>query len=197
MSHFGPIARRSRPLQRTQRGVTLAVVMLLLLVMMIAALAGLRLSTMDERMAASTRDHQQAFQLAEAALRDAERMIAMDTDGPFQPLRPNLFTAACPNGQCRSTPGSPLWPSFSEDDWTGSKTWAYGAATAASAPVGGGAVPPRYVVEYQYTTQPIEPGKPCEAVFLVTARANGLTSAAQVVIESVYRHRVGACYAGI
>lgn len=179
-----------------QRGTTLVVVMLLLLVMMIAALAGVRLATMDERMAGSTRDHQQAFQMAEAALRDAERMIAGDTDGPFEPLRPNQFTASCTDGLCRSTPSAPLWPGFSEADWTGTKTWAYGAGTAASVPAGA-AVAPRYVIEYQGTVQPIEPGKPCIALYLIVARANGATSASQVILESVYRHRVGACYAGI
>jgi type IV pilus assembly protein PilX len=170
--------------------------MLLLLVSMIAAIASVRSANLEERMAGNTRDHQVAFQLAEAALRDAELMISTDADGPFRPLRPNAFAVECQDGLCRSSPDAPQWSSFSEADWAGAKTWAYGAATGATLPAGSAAAP-RYVVEYQGTTQPIEPGKPCIAMFLLVARASGGSAATQVVLQSVYRHRVGECYAAI
>jgi type IV pilus assembly protein PilX len=179
-----------------QRGGTLVVVLLLLLVTMIMALGSLRTANLEERMAGNTRDRQVAFQLAEAALRDAELTIAADTDGPFRPLRPNLFTSACTAGLCRSTPDAALWPSFTQADWASTKTWAYGASTGAAVPAGAAALP-RFAIEYQGTLQPIEPGKPCVALFLLTARAGGANGTTDVVLQSVYRHRVGECYAAV
>ena len=179
-----------------QCGGALVAVMLLLLVTMLMALASLRTANLEERMAGHTRDRQVAFQLAEAALRDAEQTIATDVDGPFKPLRPGLFTAACTAGLCGSAPDAPLWPSFTDADWASTKTWAYGAATGAPA-IPGGALAPRFAVEYQGTLQPIEPGKPCIALFLLTVRGRGVSNATDVVLQSVYRHRVGECYAAI
>lgn len=182
--------------QRDQRGATLIVVMLLLLVTMLMAVAGLRTANLEERMAGNTRDRQIAFQAAEAALRDAEQLIAGNTSGPFSPLRPSSFDATCPTGLCRSSLLTPLWSGFSDSEWTSSKTWAYGAATGASA-LPDLASQPRFVIEYQGTLQPIEPGKPCVALFLVTARAAGSGAGSTAILQSVYRHRAGECYAAV
>jgi len=188
--------------RRRQHGVMLIVVMLLLLVTTLVALASFRGATLEERMAGNTRERQAAFQAAEAALRDAEVMISSDTDGPFRPLRSGRFVASCAGKLCRSSPAAPLWSGFSEADWAAgnsTKSWAYGEVTdpAGSAPLQGVAAPPRYVVEYQGTVQPIEPGKPCVAMFLVTARASGLNTNSNVVLQSVFRLRVGECYASV
>ena len=180
-----------------QRGLALVAVMLLLMVAMLMAVAGLRTVNLEERMAGHARDRQVAFQMAEAALRDGEQMIAGDTDGPFVLLRPGQFTTACSNALCRSTPGgASAWTTFTEADWAGAKTWAYGAATGAAS-LAGAVSAPRLAIEYQGTAQPIEPGRPCVALFLITARARGATAAAEVILQSVYRHRSGECYAAI
>lgn len=181
---------------RRARGSALIAVLLLLLVTMLLAVAGVRTANLEERMASNVRDRQTAFEWAEATLRDAEQQIATNTSGPFSPLRPGQFTDTCANGLCRSAPEAPRWSSFSEADWSGSKTWAYGAATGA-ATLSGASTPSRYVIEYQGTLQPIEPGKPCVAVYLLTARARGASAATDVVLQSIYRHRVGECYAAI
>jgi type IV pilus assembly protein PilX len=186
---------KPNPSLRPQRGSALIVVLLLLLVTMLMAVASLRTANVEERMAGNQRDRQVAFQAAEAALRDGEQTIATGA-APFKPLRPGQFTAACPSGLCRSAPGAPLWTAFSSSDWTSSKTFAYGSATSATA-LAGVTATPRFVIEYQGTLQPIEPGKPCVAMFLVTARATGASAASEVILQSVYRHRVGECYAAI
>ncbi len=182
---------------RRQQGLALVAVMLLLMVAMLMAVAALRTVNLEERMAGHARDRQVAFQMAEAALRDGEQVIAGDTDGPFMPLRPGQFTSACSNGLCRSTPGgAAAWTTFTEADWAGTKTWAYGATTGAAA-LAGAVAAPRLAIEYQGTAQPIEPGRPCVALFLITARARGATAAAEVILQSVYRHRSGECYAAV
>lgn len=187
---------RHRTSRSGQRGVTLIIVMLLLLVSMIMALAGLRTANLEERIAGNTRERQVAFQAAEAALRDAEQVISTNTAGPFTPLRPTRFDATCPTGLCRSTPAAPLWTSFTSADWTSTKSWSYGAVTGAAAMADVSTVP-RFVIEYQGTLQPIEPGKPCVALFLVTARATGTGAGSLVVLQTVYRHRAGECYASV
>lgn len=174
-----------------QRGVALVTVMLLLVITMLMAVSSVRTANLEERMAGHTRDRQVAFQIAEAALRDAEQVIAGNVGGAFVPLRPGRFTADCTAGLCRSTPAAPLWTAFTDTDWASSKTWAYRATALA------GAASPRYAIEYQGTVQPIDPGKPCVAMYLVTARARGPSATADVVLQTVYRHRVGECYAAI
>jgi type IV pilus assembly protein PilX len=181
---------------RDMRGSAQIVTMLLLVVTMLMAVASARMGNLEERMAGHARDRQFAFQLAEAALRDAEQTIGADADGPFRPLLPGSFQDDCAAGLCRSPPDAPRWTAFTEADWSGAKTWAYGSASGAAA-LAGAATPPRFAIEYQGTMQPIEPGKPCIAMFLLTARARGSNAGTDVVLQSVYRHRVGECYAAI
>jgi type IV pilus assembly protein PilX len=56
-------------LPSAQRGVTLIITLVMLVVVTLIAVSGLRSTTMNERMAGNTRDRQRAFQAAEAAVR--------------------------------------------------------------------------------------------------------------------------------
>lgn len=62
-----------------QRGVALLIVLILLLVMTLLGLASLRGSLMEERMSAGLYDRSVGFQATEAALREAEALIAGGT----------------------------------------------------------------------------------------------------------------------
>lgn len=66
MTHLGPYR---------QRGISLIVILMLLLVMTLIGLAVLRTTLLQERMSANLRDRSLSFQTAEAALRDAEEFI--------------------------------------------------------------------------------------------------------------------------
>src|SRR5688500_17394780 len=73
------MSRRVRLLpssSRQQRGATLAVVLILLLVMTLIALASLRGTLMQERMASTALDRGRSFQAAEAALWEGEAIVA-------------------------------------------------------------------------------------------------------------------------
>ena len=74
MTHasFRPVAHRPS----AQRGVALAVVLILLVVMSLLALAGLRGTLMEERMTSNMKDRSLSFQSAEAALREGESVAA-------------------------------------------------------------------------------------------------------------------------
>jgi type IV pilus assembly protein PilX len=67
---------------RREAGAILVTSMLLLLVLTVLAIAMMRMTNMQERMAGNTRDLGLAFQGAEAALRSGERYIAGLIDAP-------------------------------------------------------------------------------------------------------------------
>jgi type IV pilus assembly protein PilX len=191
-----PAGRQAARRARRTPGAVLIVVLALLLGTTLLAVASFQNATLGERMAGNTRDRQVAFQAAETALRDAETMLRDNSVGPFQPLHESAFNTSCSNALCRSTATSPLWSQLSEADWSSAKTFAFGAASGAAA-LTGLASAPRYSVEYQGTAQPIEPGKPCVALFLLTVRAAGAAATTNVMLQSVYRLRVGDCHAAI
>lgn len=95
-----------------QRGISLLVVLILLVVMSILGLAVLRSSAMQERMSANMVDRNEAMQAAEAGLLVAQRTVVGGTfnamwDGgsTFTALRGSLTCAA--NGICdRSDPAA-------------------------------------------------------------------------------------------
>lgn len=64
-----------------QGGAVLAVALILLLVMTLLAVAALRGTLLEERMASGQLDRSYAFQSSEAALRAAEELIRDDDDG--------------------------------------------------------------------------------------------------------------------
>lgn len=77
---------------RRQRGATLVVVLILLLVMTLLGLASLRSTVLEERMTANLLDRSMGFQVAEAGLREAEATL--------DPL-PVFPAAGCnANGHC-------------------------------------------------------------------------------------------------
>jgi len=61
--------------QKHQQGSALLVSLIILVVMTLLGLSGMRTSVMEEKMAGNMRDNELAFQAAEAALRDAEKLI--------------------------------------------------------------------------------------------------------------------------
>ncbi len=78
-----------------QNGVAFVVVMMLLIVVSLLGLSAMRGTLMQERMVASLYDRNLGFQAAEAALRDAEALIALPaTTGAFPAV------AGCENGLC-------------------------------------------------------------------------------------------------
>ena len=86
-----------------QNGAALLVVLLLLVIVTLLGLASMRDAILQERMAAYTVARGQAFQAAEAALREAE---------DFARGKPAVPAAGCSNGVCASQiSGAPLYES--------------------------------------------------------------------------------------
>ncbi|MFY2765413.1 pilus assembly PilX family protein [Arenimonas sp. MALMAid1274] len=88
MNKPNPVSRPGR-----QKGVALLIVLILLLVMTLLGLASLRGSLMEERMSSSVYDRGIGFQAAEAALREAEALVATN---PAFPTSGNCVAGLCP-----------------------------------------------------------------------------------------------------
>ena len=83
----------------TQRGAVLVVSLIILLILTILGVSVMQTTTLEEKMAAATRNKDLAFQAAESALRAAEKEVsgmagitgfdAVDTDHLWGPLAPD------------------------------------------------------------------------------------------------------------
>lgn len=171
-----------------QRGVALAVVLILLLVMTLLGLAAMRGTLMEERMSANLLDRSLAFQAVEAALREGEALAAS---------KPPLPGAGCSNGVCVKP--NPTVASDSQR-WLNAGFWADGSGNWREATVNVGDVTakPRFIVELLDSTLPPEgscttsidlsPGAACsgtESRYRVTAHSQA-ADRAEVTLQSIY-----------
>lgn len=114
---------------RAQRGVSLVIVLILLLIMTLLGLAVLRSTLLEERMTANLTDRSLSFQSAEAALREAEELIAATVPTP---------TSGCSAGVCAPPTAGAVdrWRDAAFDGWQ--------TATAVSTR----STPTSYLIEY-------------------------------------------------
>lgn len=124
-----------------QRGISIMVSLVLLVVVTLIALGSMRGVVMQARMSGASHDRSLSFQAAEAALREAEARAATATAA-------NIPAANCNNGYC-ATPALNATPRWQDDAFAG---W---RAAAASAPAGAPA--PEAIVE-DMGTAPNWPG---------------------------------------
>ena len=182
------------PTARRQAGSVMLWGLALMLLVSALSFAMLQSVGLEEQLAYQERDRQVAFQAAEAALRHAESLIESNQGALFSPLFESNFPAACANGICRSSPASEAWRTLPASAWLANAT-----ITQAYVPPADGvttlalAAPARYLIEYQGSETPIEPGAPCVARYLITVRANGLSHRSVVTLQSQYRRRTGTC----
>lgn len=170
----------------------------LMLVVGTLSFAMLQAVGLEQRLAYQERDRQVAFHAAEAALHHAQALIDSNEGGLFSPLHEATFPTRCADGLCRSTPAAPAWKSLP------ASAWAEGATLTRAYPAPADALDltalaslPRHFIEYQGSLTPMEPGAPCLALFLITARATGLTAHSVVTLQSEYRLRAGTCQPAI
>lgn len=128
---------------RRQRGVSLVVVLILLLIMTLLGLAVLRSTLLEERMSANLLDRNLSFQAAEAALREGEAVAAAQTKAQQDALAAAAAGGACNNGVCPRPD-----PSAVERWKSPSMSW-----RAATTNVGSVASAPEFFVEYMGTSE--------------------------------------------
>lgn len=185
---------------RLERGATLVVSLIMLVLVTLIATMGVRISISDERGARATQQRQLAFQAAEAGLRDAEADLTAGTRTALFASAPTGFTTGCPDaatiaatpnlrGLClpAGVSSTPLWQTV---DFA-TRGVAYGTFTGQTWPGAGAA--PRYVIEtYPFITPggaaggPRRPALP-ELVYRITATASNPTGDHVVGLQSAFR----------
>ena len=192
-------------LRGQERGASLIVVMLILIIVSILGVGGAQIAMMAERGSRNDRDMQVAWQAAEAALMDAE----FDIHGPGTATRKALFTsmnntndfvAGCgatgnSKGLCALVEtGKPAWlvADFTSEA-TGAKTVPFGLFTGRTFAAGQTGVQPAKVP--RYIIEPISDplnrdktfDKPPTYVYRVTAMGFGPRDDIQAVAQILYR----------
>lgn len=182
------------PAFRPQRGATLIIAMILLLIMSLLAAASMRGTLMQERMSANAYDHDLAFQSAEAGLKMGERKAENGAR--------NNTTGAWANCQSPSSEGlyrnidaqcpKPLWegpaPGSSGSYWHNANSDSGGDSI--SFPNAGLSLAPFYIVELISENAPCQINNPnanmtCKR-YRITASSQIADGRAQVILQSIY-----------
>ena len=154
-----------------QAGVALITGLIFMVVLTLLALAAMRTTTLEERMAGNARDRDMALQSAEAALRAGGQVVL---DGTFPAFA--LGTAHTP----RIAAGT------LNTYWQDTHLWAT-QSVAAWQPAGTGAAP-QYVIERMSATTALVFGVVSDdGVYRVTARGVGRSANTVVILQAVYQ----------
>ena len=125
---------RLPPAGRRQRGVTLVIVLMLLVIVTLLGVGAARIALLGERTTRNERDYQVAWQAAEAALMDAQfdirgpnsytgNRVALFTPDDISKFVPGCNTAPEFRGLCAPSEGKPVWAQVDFlDDSTGAPT---------------------------------------------------------------------------
>lgn len=194
-----------------ERGASLVVVMIVLLVVTVLGIAGSRLALLGEASARHDRDSQIAFESAEAALIDAENDIDRVGAAACANLRlvekipERIESVVIPAGTCNTSASErgmcavaaagaakPTWASVDFLDQSGSApTVEYGTFTCRSFDTGSGikpSRPPRYLIEIM---EDRTPGTATGSVmYRITAMGFGPRVDTRAVVQVEYRKRV-------
>lgn len=209
--HTCPSTRR--PL-RAQRGVTLIVVLLILVVVTILGIGGAQIALLGERSTRYDRDYLVASQAAEAALMDAEFDIRGPADAAasavtrvaqFNQTNLGVFVPGCGNngslrGLCEANAESvkPVWATVDFlDDSATAPSVAFGTFTARSFDAGATGIKPerepRYIIELidDAAFGGNAAGGKVAKMYRVTAIGFGPRTDIQVVMQIAFRKEKG------
>lgn len=171
---------------RQQTGAALITGLIFMVVLTLVAMAGMRTTLMEQRMATNARNRDMAFQAAEAALREGIALVRGGTltVGKF-PITGAGCTTAPPRGLCRPSPAGTATPIWNTVFPVGQTTASSQAATYA------GALPlvvsqPQYIIELLSpdVTNPKYSGK--STPYRITARGWGTSAEAQATVQATY-----------
>ncbi len=148
------------------RGSVLIISLILLIVLTMVVTTTLQTISMEEKMAGNLRNHDLAFQAAEAALREGETILSSKSQTEIAALGCNKDLDTI---------------DFRNDDW--SNACVYNSATLVSVDQ-----PPRYYIEAlnQVSTSLLMGAGSSNCFFRITARGVGADNAAQTILQSTF-----------
>lgn len=179
---------------RRERGVSLVLVMIFLVILSGLGVTAIQTSTFSARIASNETDRNLAFQAAEAALRDAENDIAYRRFDltPCTPATPGCraqafegllnFDTACTNGLC-DTVGAAAATQF----WEGAAIWGAAGASVAYGTHTGAAALPVVVRQPRYLIEGFQVGLDGSTVYRVTAVGFGANETSQIMLQTAVK----------
>lgn len=194
--------------RRSQAGVSLIVVMLILLVVTVVGIGGAQIALNGERSTRYDRDYLIASQYAEAALIDAQMDIGTSTSSSMRSasFTPGAGVVGCGNdsasatsrlGICQPPPDTdkPVWATVDFLDTSSTAhTVAFGTFTSRSLQYNAGnapELPPRYIIEPIDDPAPgndaSSNGSAKQKIYRITAIGFGPRKEVQVVMQISYR----------
>lgn len=201
--------RRLPAVHRRQRGVTLVIVLMLLVIVTLLGIGGARIALLGERTTRNERDYQIAWQAAEAALMDAQfdirgpntdsaERVALFTPDDISKFVPNCNTSADFRGLCSPSEGKPVWAVVDFlDDSANAPTVAYGTFTGRDFDSGSTGVKPahvpRYMIEVVRDQTPMGSAasnnttKAPPIMYRITAMGFGPREETQVVLQIAFK----------
>lgn len=192
------MSNKFKTTQFKQRGASLIIVLLILLVITVLGIGGAQITLQNERSTRNDRDTQIAHQAAELALSDAETDIRVTRKSRFKSDNLADFEAGCSSAQetrglcAEAVEGTkPAWATAFD---TKEKTVPYGLITGASNGFFGSGIqsaePPRYIIE-SVTDRSRSCGAagtdPRCTIYRITAMGYGPNADTKVVLQTEYR----------
>lgn len=176
---------------RNQQGSALIIALVFLVVITLLGLSSIRTAIQEERMTSNYRDHNLAFQAAEAALRAGEAVAVTQyaagnsgfpNNGIYNDADGSCGTPpACTNGLC-TTPDRDCTLRWDDPNFSG---WV-DAGLSLTSTVGG---TPQYFIEYLGNNHPCDPSQPTLNLnctrYRVTARSTS-DGRGSVVLQSIF-----------
>ena len=199
--------RNSNP--RRQRGVTLVIVLMLLVIVTLLGVGAARIALLGERTTRNARDYHIAWQAADAALMDAQFDIRGPNSGSaqrvalFTPENTSNFVPGCNTsaefrGMCAPSEGKPVWAQVDFlDDGADAPTVAYGTFTGRAFDSGATGVKParvpRYMIEVVRDQTPMGSAasntgsKAAPIMYRITSMGFGPREDVQVVLQIAFK----------
>ena len=201
--------RRTPLATRRQRGVTLVIVLMLLVIVTLLGIGAARIALLGERSTRNERDYQVAWQSAEAALMDAQfdirgpnadaaERVALFNENNTSVFLPGCNTSTEFRGLCWPSEGKPVWAQVDFlDNSADAPTVAYGTFTGRAFDSGGlGVKParlPRYMIEVVRDLTPMGSAasnnttKASPIMYRITAMGFGPREDVQVVLQIAFK----------
>lgn len=164
-----------------QRGMTLIIAMIFLLMLTMLGVTAMQSTVMEERIAGNTRDRDVAFQSAESGLRAGETYLTTNACTPGI-----TFPGA---GLINNVGGVATSVQYDSADYWMSQVWDATDSIASSTALTGVYAPARYVIELISGTSGVQSGpvgSSTTLVYRVTARGAGVTAGSVSLLQSTF-----------